>query len=156
MDNLSSPLTHIEAVEQDWLESGISPDLIRLNREAVKEVVSRQLQGWIEKFADSFRDGRLKRVLSDSVWFCRQPCKASFEERQIAGIVVEIRPQDRETCKYLISKLKTLRYRLKRLDPEVKLLLLSNPHGEKALGIIIETGEIVLASLPVEVRGGLQ
>jgi hypothetical protein len=156
VDNSSSPLTHIEAVEKDWLESGISPDLIRLNREAVREVAGKQLQAWIENFISTFRDdSRLKQVLSTSVWFSRRTCKTSLDNRQIAGLAVELRPETWESCKFLISKLKILRYRLKKIDPEVKILFLSDPCGERAIGILIKTGEVIFASLPVEVRGKL-
>lgn len=157
MINSSSLLTHIEAVQKDWLESGIDPKVIKVNTEAAREVAGKQLQAWIENFISTFRnDSRLKQILSTSVWFSRRTCKASLDDRQIAGLAVELRPETWESCKFLASKLKVLKYRLQKVDPEVKLLFLSDPEGGKALGIIIKTGEVIFARVPVEVRGGLR
>lgn len=153
----NSPLlTHIGAIERDWLDSGISPNLIHLNRQAVKAAAGQQLEVWIENFTNSFRESRLKRVLSNSTQFCRQPVKARLDDREISGLTVELRSEDWRTFKYLASKVKTLRYRIEKIDPATKLLLVSDPHGEKAIGIIVQTGEIIFAALPAQAREGVK
>lgn len=151
-------MTYRDEILQKWIASKVDPELIRLNPGAVDREVQRELRAWIDNFIASFKaSSRLTKVLESSL-FLR--CGGFFWNepgRSISGVVVGIRSTNNKDCRFLPSKRKQLSYRIRQLDKEAKLLSICSKEGTEAVATILQTGEIILTSLPpVETKGGLR
>jgi hypothetical protein len=151
-------MTYRDEIIKNWIASGADPQLIRLNPGAVEREAQRELRAWIDNFIASFKaSSRLTKVL-ESALFLR--CRGFFwneHGRSIGGLVVAIRPTNNQNCQFLLSKRKQLSYRIRQLDKEAKLLSICNIEGTKAITTVLQTGEIILTSVPpVETKGGLR
>ena len=56
-------MTYRDVIVENWLASGVDPDLLRLNPEAIDREVEKELRLWINNFINSFRpENRLKTI----------------------------------------------------------------------------------------------
>ncbi|MDP8963230.1 MAG: hypothetical protein M3O33_04430 [Cyanobacteriota bacterium] len=140
-------MTYRDAIVENWIASGVDPDLLRLNPEAIDREVEKELQLWINSFISSFRpENRLKAILERS-FFMRTPAlfSAPKGERSIAGLTVKIRADNEKDFRFLVSRRKQLSYRLQKIDPAAKFLSLYEPQGIEALTTILSSGETLLS-----------
>jgi hypothetical protein len=140
-------MTYRDLIIENWIASGVNPDLLRLNPEAIDYQVEKELRLWINNFIGSFRpENRLKTILECSS-FIRTPTifSAPQGQRLIGGLTVKIRPDTKKHRKFLISRRKQICYRLLKLDPAAKFLCLYDLEGIEALTAILSSGETFLS-----------
>lgn len=136
-------MTYRDVIVENWIASGVDPDLLRLNPEAIDREVEKELRIWINNFIGSFRpENRLKTILECSS-FMRTPAlfSAPKGERLVGGLTVKIRPDTEKHRAFLISRRKQICYRLLKLDPAAKFLCLYDLGGSEALTTILSSGE---------------
>lgn len=138
-------MTYEDSIIQNWLASGVDPDLIRLNPEVVDRQVEQELRAWIDSFISSFRQSQLKTTLQERIWFRRCPSIVWNSSRSLSGLSILLKPDSEKDFKFLVSKRKQVAYRVRKLDPEVKLFFLFEPGGREALTTVLPTGELVLS-----------
>jgi hypothetical protein len=140
-------MTHRDAIIENWIASGIDPELMQLNPEVIDREVSKELRLWINNFIGSFRpENRLKTILECSS-FMRAPAlfSAPKEERVVTGLTVKIRSDNEKDFRFLVSKRKQLCYRLIKVDPAVKFLSLYEPQRIQAITTVRATHETFLS-----------
>jgi hypothetical protein len=140
-------MTYRDAIIENWIASGIDPELMQLNPEVIDREVEKELQLWINSFISSFRpENRLKNILERSS-FLRTPAlfSAPKEERVVTGLTVKIRSHNEKDFRFLVSKRKQLCYRLIKVDPAVKFLSLYESQGTEAVTTNLSTREIFLS-----------
>jgi hypothetical protein len=140
-------MTYRDAIIENWIASGIDPELIQLNPEVIDREVQEELSVWISSFINSFRpENRLRATLERSS-FMRLPAlfSAPKEERFVAGLTVKIRSHNEKDFRFLVSKRKQLCYRLIKVDPAVKFLSLYESQGTEAVTTNLSTREIFLS-----------
>lgn len=87
-----------------------------------------KLLAWIEKFVCWFAPGKFRDILETSD-FLRQPIGVWQDQsmRVFSGLAVVITCESWSNYRQLVAKTKQLTYRVKKLDPEVELLMLLSP-----------------------------
>jgi hypothetical protein len=87
-----------------------------------------KLSAWIRNFVFSFESGKLRSVL-ETARFLRRPAGAWQVNpfKVISGLAVVITSDSWKDYKLLVTKTKQLAYRIRKLDPEVDLLMLLSP-----------------------------
>jgi hypothetical protein len=83
-----------DPIIENWIASGIDPELIQLNPEAIDREVEKELRLWINNFIGSFRpENRLKTILECSSFMRTHSLFSSPQgQRVIGGLAVKIRP----------------------------------------------------------------
>lgn len=135
-------LTSAAMVRQDWLKSGLPESPVDANIDAIVEDAKRNLNAWIALFVGSFKAGRLHETLANS-YFLREHGELHTVAGLQSGLAVTIRARSISEFKYLISKVKQIRYRLKTRDPVVTFLVLATPNLRFVAVTNIVTGEVV-------------
>ena len=140
-------MTYRDVIVENWIASGVDPDLLRLNRKAIDREVEKELRLWINNFIGSFRpENRLKTILECSS-FMRTPAlfSAPKRERLIGGLTVKIRANSEKDFRFLVSRKKQLCYRLLKIDPAAQFLSLYEPQGIQAITTVLATHETFLS-----------
>ncbi len=140
-------MTYRDAIIENWIASGIDPELMQLNPEVIDREVEKELQLWINSFISSFRpENRLKNILERSS-FLRTPAifSAPKEERVVTGLTVKIRSHNEKDFRFLVSRKKQLCYRLLKIDPAAQFLSLYESQGIQAITTVLATHETFLS-----------
>ena len=150
-------MTYRDVIVENWIASGVDPDLPRLNRKAIDREVEKELRLWINNFIGSFRpENRLKSILKYSSFMRTHSLFSSPQgQRVIGGLAVKIRPDTEKHRTFLISRRKQISYRLLKLDPAAKFLCLYDLEGIEALTAILSSGETFLSRAHA-IDGGLR
>ncbi|WGV29093.1 hypothetical protein [Halotia branconii] len=83
---------------------------------------------WITKFVYSFKEGNFRRILETARFLRRLGGVWQANSlRVISGLAVVITCDTWKDYKQLVTKTKQLSYRIRKLDPQVDLLLLLSP-----------------------------
>lgn len=98
------------------------------------------LEDWIKNFIFTFKDSRLKTVL-ETCNYLRSSTTLGNDERKISGLTVAIRPLSWDDFKFLVSKEKQLKYRIKKVDPEAEIFVVASPDMSVLAATILSTGE---------------
>lgn len=98
------------------------------------------LEDWIKKFISTFKESRLKTVL-ETCNYLRSSTTLGNDERKISGLTVAIRPLSWDDFKFLASKEKQLKYRIKKADPEAEIFVITAPDMSILAATILTTGE---------------
>jgi len=140
-------VTYRDVIVENWIASGVDPDLPRLNRKAIDREVEKELRLWINNFIGSFRpENRLKTILECSSFMRTHSLFVAPQgQRLIGGLAVKIRPDTEKHRTFLISRRKQISYRLLKLDPAAKFLCLYDLEGIEALTAILSSGETFLS-----------
>jgi len=140
-------MTYRDAIIENWIASGIDPELMQLNPEVIDREVEKELRLWINNFIGSFRpENRLRTILECSS-FMRTPALFSSPQGQrlIGGLTVKIQADSEKDFRFLVSRKKQLCYRLLKVDPEAKFLCLYESQAIKALTTVLVTRETFLS-----------
>ncbi|MBD2452267.1 hypothetical protein H6G76_35240 [Nostoc sp. FACHB-152] len=88
----------------------------------------KKFEAWIKNFVLSFSQGKLQSVLSAAKFF-RRPGGAWQVNpfKVVSGLTIIITCNSWKDYKQLVAKNKQLAYRIRKLDPEVDLLMLLSP-----------------------------
>ncbi|MBD2505173.1 hypothetical protein [Anabaena azotica] len=122
-----------------------------LNPNTTNSVTSAQaemekLEVWIRNFVYSFSQGKLQNLLSNAKFLRRHGMAGKFEPFEIiSGLAIMITCDSWQEYKQLVAKHKQLAYRIRKLDPEVKMLMLISPDLTIAEITIIATVEKFMA-----------
>ena len=140
-------MTYRDVIVENWIASGVDPDLPRLNRKAIDREVEKELRLWINNFIGSFRpENRLKTILECSSFMRTHSLFVAPQgQRLIGGLAVKIRPDTEKNRAFLISRRKQICYRLLKLDPAAKFLCLYDLEGIQALTTILSSHETFLS-----------
>ncbi|MBD2451245.1 hypothetical protein H6G76_29765 [Nostoc sp. FACHB-152] len=114
----------------------IDPNLTSAQTEMEK------LEAWIRNFVLSFSLGKLRTVLSGAK-FLRQPGGALQLNpfKVVSGLAIIITCDTWKDYKLLVAKNRQLAYKIRKLDPEVDLLMLLSPDFSIMEVTVIKTME---------------
>lgn len=135
-------LTSAAMVREDWIASGISESLVDANIAAIVEDAKRNLNAWIAEFVYSFKPGRLRTVLEK----CRFRREEGFLETTagtVKGLAVIIRPRSLREFRFLLSKIKPLRYKILKRDPQANFLIVATPDLGHMTTTDLATGQFI-------------
>jgi hypothetical protein len=135
-------LTSAAMVREDWIASGISESLVDANKSAIIADAKNNLNAWIAEFVSSFKAGRLRKTLENS-YFVRETGFLRTTSGDIKGLAVIVRPGTLKEFHFLLSKIKTLRYRILTRDSDVTFLIICTPNLQYMTATSISTGESV-------------
>ncbi|MBW4565938.1 MAG: hypothetical protein KME32_33630 [Mojavia pulchra JT2-VF2] len=92
------------------------------------QIEMEKLEAWIKYFVFSWSPGKLRSVL-EAARFLRRDAGAWQVNpfKVISGKAVVITCDSWKDCKLLVAKTKQLAYKIRKLDPEVDLLMLLSP-----------------------------
>lgn len=133
-------LTSPAMVRADWITSGISVDIVDANKQAIAQEAQKNLIGWIEKFVSSFKAGQLPQTLENS-YFLREEGFLQTTSGDVKGLAVIIRPGTLREFRFLLSKIKSLRYRILTRDSVVSFLIITTPNLQHMTAIDLLTGQ---------------
>jgi hypothetical protein len=135
-------MTSPEIVRKDWLRSGIGEDMVNANSKGIQMEASRLLDEWIYAFVTSFRKSPLRSIL-EKAFYLRLEASLYRDGPKWSGLAVFIRPTTLDEFKFLLHKTNTLRYRLKKIDPESQILIISTPNCTGSIATNLATGEMI-------------
>ncbi|BAY41967.1 hypothetical protein NIES2111_63630 (plasmid) [Nostoc sp. NIES-2111] len=105
-----------------------------------------KLEVWIRTFVLSFSQGKLQNLLSNAKFLRRHGTAGKFDPFEIvSGLAIMITCDSWQDFRQLVAKHKQLAYRIRKLDPEVKMLMLISPDLTIAEITIIATVEKFMA-----------
>ncbi len=133
-------LTSAAMVKDDWLRSGIPEELIDANAETIVLEAQQNLNAWIAEFVGSFKPGRLRETLENS-YFLREEGFLQTTSGDVKGLAVIIRPGTLREFRFLLSKIKSLRYRILTRDSVVSFLIITTPNLQHMTAIDLLTGQ---------------
>ncbi|WP_341531615.1 hypothetical protein WKK05_36695 (plasmid) [Nostoc sp. UHCC 0302] len=122
----------------------LAPNLANPSLTAQTEM--EKLEAWIRNFVKSFELGKLRSILSDAR-FLRRPAGVWQESpfKVISGLAIVITCDGWKDYKQLVAKNKQLAYRIRKLDPEIDLLMLLSPDQTIVEVTVIATLEKLVA-----------
>lgn len=101
-----------------------------------------KLEAWIRNFVLSFSLGRLRNVLSAAKFLRRPGGALQFNPfKVVSGLAVVITCDSWKDYKLLVAKNRQLAYKIRKLDPEVDLLMLLSPDFSIMEVTVIKTME---------------
>ncbi|MBD2492307.1 hypothetical protein [Aulosira sp. FACHB-615] len=104
------------------------------------------LEAWIRNFVYSFSQGRLQNLLSKAKFLRRHDEAWRFNPFQVvSGLAILITCDSWQDYRQLVAKHKQLAYRIRKLDPQIDLLMLISPDLTIAEITILATVEKFIA-----------
>ncbi|QFS51093.1 hypothetical protein [Nostoc sphaeroides] len=112
----------VKAKRRRLLEPNSTKDILRPQTEMEK------LSLWIRNFVFSFESGKLRSVLETARFLRRKSGAWQVNPfKLISGLAIVITCDSWKDYKLIVTKNKQLAYRIRKLDPEVDLLMLLSP-----------------------------